>query len=145
MLLLRIHVGKKGYAIDCRHIVRILPQVNVQKAKHVPYYVVGLMNVSGILVPLIDFCQLIDNRETGFFLHSRIILLQDRPNSPQIGLLAERVMETFEKDMKSMTSNEVESTHLPFLHKCEDDKQEEIEYLNVSQLFTFLLADNLLT
>ena len=107
MLVVLFQLGKDRYAIHCKFVVEIVPSVALRAVPNAPAAVAGLFNYRSAVVPVIDLCQLTQNRRCAPYLSSRIILVDyrraineaARPHQTGriLGLLAERVTEVCEK------------------------------------------------
>lgn len=108
MLMLIFHIGDESYAIECQHIVEVIPLIAFSNIPHAPEFVLGSVNFYGVPVPVIDFCHLITGRPCEIWLHTRIMILSD-PSSAQgsrlLGLMAEKVVEVMDIDT-SVSDNE---------------------------------------
>lgn len=137
MFMLCFYVGKRRYAIDNQHILRVVPQVRLSKNDAMPFYLAGLLRLEGQDLPVVDFCQLIEERNSASLLHSRIILLEDSSMpSPQVmGLLAEKVTDTIQFDAVQKSSP---VANFPYLKKAVIDPGDELFILDVASLFRFL-------
>jgi chemotaxis-related protein WspB len=100
MLMLIFSVGDNLYALDTSQVVEVIPRVLLRKLHQVPSYVAGLFNYRGAIVPVIDLCQLIQNKPSRSYLSTRIIMVNyvGKNNINRwLGLMAERVTETLKK------------------------------------------------
>lgn len=140
MSMLLFYVGENCYAINCSNILRIVPKVNL---KHIPYkvnYIAGILNLRGKAVPVIDFCQLIEQREAKFLLNSRIILVQDpRPKSEQVlGILGEKVDKIVDLRPEQFRQPEFSLPYFPYLDKIYSDNKGIVQYINIEEFFQHL-------
>ncbi len=141
MPLLLFYVGKNCYSIDNQYVLRIVPKVLLKKIPHAKDYLAGILNLRGKLIPVIDFCQLIEQRATQDFMHSRIILLQDTTNSDServVGILGEKVEEILNLKSELFNKTDFLPHHFPYLDKVYSDDKRFIQHLNVGEFFRFL-------
>lgn len=143
MSMLCFYVGGNRYAIENRHILRILPWVLLKKIPDFPFYIAGFLNFKGRLIPVVDFCQLIEHRETRSFLHSRIILVEDpRVGSHAlIGILGEKVNEMLEGFSAAAHKMELGTPLLPYLDIFSNEGEGVVQCLNVENFFQSLSSE----
>nr|MBF0222162.1 chemotaxis protein CheW [Desulfobulbaceae bacterium] len=98
MLLLLFNTHKEQYAINCVHIVEVIPHLLLQPIPMTPLYVAGAVNYRGTALPVIDISQLIDGSPCTNLISTRIILIDIdfglSGEKKTIGLLAEKVTQT---------------------------------------------------
>ena len=105
MLMVLFQLNNDRYAVDARYVIEIVPLVIFKSVPHAPEFVAGLFSYHGAMVPVLDLCRLMAQRECRPLLSSRIILLDygrlagDSVGAGKriLGLLAERVTEVCEK------------------------------------------------
>lgn len=137
MLLVLFSIGNDRYALDSTQIVEIIPLVSLKKIPHAPEPVAGLLHYRGQLVPVIDLSQLIQGRPCRHQLNTRILLVHypDRTETSHIlGLLAERVTETIQKNKKDFLPSGVTVTEAPYLGRISPDEQGMIQCVLVEHL-----------
>jgi chemotaxis-related protein WspB len=139
MLLLSFHIGKEPYALPVRQIREILPLTRINPLPHAPTFVAGLLNFRGDTVPVIDLCQLLEQRSYARVLSTRIILVdytdaggQTRP----LGLIAEQVTNTFEIRDDDISANGVSLKDAPYLGEIINDDGVITHIVGINQLLT---------
>ena len=75
MLVLLFYLGDVTYTIKCDKVREIAPMVALKTMPHAPDFFAGLFNYRGMIVPVIDLCQLIQGRPCQIRLSTRIILV----------------------------------------------------------------------
>lgn len=143
MLMLLFHVGDQAYAINCQYIFEVVPYIHLKKIPSGLNYVNGLANFEGHPVSVVDFSQLIANRPSAFYLHTRIIfLVEDREshNSCSLGMIAEKVIEVRELSAGDFFEPELNDSRLPFLDGIAHNSGHSIQRVDVDKLFQFLQA-----
>jgi len=118
MLLLSFQLGERAYAMACTHILEIVPRVAVDPVPGGPPYLIGQFDYRGQVVPVIDLRQLIVGEPCRASLSTRIVIVEQAAAPAglrAVGLLAERVTETFHKDVGDFRGVGVEVEELPFL------------------------------
>jgi chemotaxis-related protein WspB len=157
MLMLLFYVGGDRYALDTKRVVEVIPRVTLKKVYHAPEYIAGLFNYRGCLVPVIDFCHLINGSPSNPYLSTRIILINcqgsnlSQPQSNNevsitriLGLMAERVTDTLNKSEREFINPGIKVDDSPYLGEMITDEQGMIQFLKVENLFPDNQYKNLL-
>ncbi len=108
MQVLFVMVGDRRFALDCAEISEVLPVVAHRGAGTGPPWLLGLINVRGALIPLVDLSVIVMSSPTVLRLGSRIIVLQLESElldfagaeaaASQIGLLVPEVLGVGNRD-----------------------------------------------
>lgn len=95
MLTLCFNVGDLRLALPGTCIVEVLPRHVLRPVALAPPAVVGLLQFRGALVPVVDLCRLVLQRECRPLLSSRLIIvaLPHAAGQRMVGLLAENVLD----------------------------------------------------
>jgi chemotaxis-related protein WspB len=118
VLLLSFQLGERVYAMACSHILEIVPRIEVDPVPGGPPYLMGQFDYRGQVVPVIDLRRLVAGEPCQASLSTRIIVVEQTAAGAglrAIGLLAERVTETFHKDVAEFSGVGVEVEELRFL------------------------------
>lgn len=75
MVALLVHLGADQYAIDVRHVVEVLPYVDVKAVPQCPAAVLGMLNFHGVPVKVVDLCMQAVGVATRRQFDSRIVLV----------------------------------------------------------------------
>jgi chemotaxis-related protein WspB len=158
MLMLLFYVGGDRYALDTKRVVEVIPRVTLKKVYHAPEYIAGLFNYRGCLVPVIDFCHLINGSPSHPYLSTRIILINcqgsnlSQPQSHNegsmtgiLGLMAERVTDTLNKSEREFINPGIKVDDSPYLGEMITDEQGMIQFLKVEKLLPETQYKNLLS
>jgi len=103
MLLIMCHAGANRYAFESRHILEVLPRVNLHRISGSPSWLAGLLIFRGAAIPVIDLTQLTQSMPCPNRLSSRIAIMQIvLKGVPQrFGVLAEQMgLQEFNADPK---------------------------------------------
>jgi chemotaxis-related protein WspB len=149
-LLLLFHLGDEKYAIDCKQVVEIIPQVLLKKLYQAPEYVAGVFNYRGRIVPAIDLCFIIRGDCCRRCLSTRIMMVNyPMPNGTTryLGLIAERVTDTLYKPESELIPTELSSNSTAYLGEMIPEQQGMIQRLRVEELLSdsqraWLLPEN---
>ncbi len=137
MLMLIFYVGKDLYAIDSSQVVEIIPKVSLRKIYQAPEYVAGIFNYKGVIVPVIDLCQLIQKQPSRSFLSTRIIMVnyvEQNGVDCWLGLMAERVTETLNKSDISLVDTKPLLDEAPYLGEIIMDEKGMIQRIRLEYL-----------
>lgn len=99
-------VGDRRYAIDCADTIEVLPVVAHRTVGVGPQWLLGLINVRGELLPLVDLSVIVENKPTQLRLASRIVLLRLEGDlfegmATKVGLLVPELAGPFERDFSA--------------------------------------------
>lgn len=120
MLFLVFKAGDADYALEARQVIEVIPLVAMRTVPGAPAYIAGLANYHGTGVPIVDFGRLAGGAPCAIYLSTRIILtLYDGGSDPQriIGLLAETVTNTVEREESDFDQNNVTVPGTAYLGK----------------------------
>jgi len=136
-LFLLFAVGEASYAIACASVVEVIPRMSLRALHNFPTYVSGVFNYRSMIVPVIDLCQLIEQRPSGGHLSSRIIMVRHLgPDGTGrlFGLLAERVTDTLMKPPASFSDSPLQADRKPYLGGVALDERGLIQVIHLPEL-----------
>ncbi|NEP57188.1 MAG: chemotaxis protein CheW [Symploca sp. SIO2G7] len=139
MLILIFYVGNDRYALDSSQVIEIIPKIILRKQHHAPEYIAGLCNYRGKIVPVIDLCQLIQGLPCSSALSSRIIMvnyLGIDHSTHLVGLMAQRVTETLNKQKTDLVATGLEVSEAPYLGEMIMDEQGMIQSIRLEYLLS---------
>lgn len=88
--LLEFRLARESYALETRHVREVCPLKNLTPLPGTPPFVLGIVNVRGRIVPVLDIKKFFDLPEQGLTDLHRIILV--RGNDLELGLLADVIV-----------------------------------------------------
>lgn len=104
MLVLLFETTDGRYAIEARHIVEVVPFVNLKKIPKAREAVAGLANYRGRPVPVIDLNILLEGTASEPLISTRILIIKSpfaaADSTTLLGLVVPRAMETFRSKEK---------------------------------------------
>jgi len=145
--MLLFHVGNERYAIAIQEVVEIVPLVHLKTLPHQPEHIAGVFNYHGRIIPVIDLCQLMHGKACGDRLSTRIVLVNYcGGNNTQhiLGLMAEQVVETLEKDESEFVDAKIQIGAVPYLGKMILDDKGMIQCIRIQYLLSETQQLNLL-
>jgi chemotaxis-related protein WspB len=114
-LMVRFQVGDQQYAMASHHIQEILPAVDLYPIDSPRPDLAGLLNYHGRMIPVLDLNQLMKGRSSHRHFGTRIVLLNQTPNQPQMAFLAERIIDTLTLDQRTLVDVPQEFDQAPYL------------------------------
>ena len=137
MLLLTFSLGSDRYAVDATRVVEILPLATTKKIPRAPEFVIGLLNYRGTPVPVIDLCQLTLGRSYSPVLSTRIVLVAYPVLGGEhkvLGLIAEKVTETFKRSADDFNASGVNLADAPYLGPVLNEQGGMVQIVEVNAL-----------
>jgi chemotaxis-related protein WspB len=109
--VLLVTVGGKRFALDASDVMEVLPVVAHRSAGTGPKWLLGLFNLRGRLLPLVDLSTLVDGGRTEVRLGSRIVVMRLEGDlfegaSRPIGLLVPEVAGLARRDFSAVGVHE---------------------------------------
>jgi chemotaxis-related protein WspB len=134
MLFLLFQLGKDRYALPASKVVEVLPLVEL---KRIP-------NHRGRPVPAIDLSELTIGQPAGERLSTRIIMINypdDQGRNRPLGLIAERVTETIQRETSDFTEPGMRLSDAPYLGPVLMDGKGCIQWLYEQRLLSDRVRD----
>jgi len=69
-------IGDRRFALDCAEVLEVLPVVSHRPAGTGPAWLLGLFNLRGTLVPLVDLSRIVDGAPTATRMGARIVVMR---------------------------------------------------------------------
>ena len=151
MLFLLFKAGQERYAIPARRVHEVVPLVLLRFCPGAPGYVAGLLNYRGSAVPVVDLSRLLAQKPSAPRLSTRIILAdyasRGAGKNRLIGLMAEEVTQTVEKDESEFAQPGVAAEGAPFLGALCCEGPDMIQLVRIEDLLpeeteTLLFAES---
>jgi chemotaxis-related protein WspB len=137
-MMLLFYSGENRYVIDNKYIVRVFPHVLLKKMQGAPSYIAGLMYWEGRGTPVLDFCELIEQRKPACSYHTRIILINDQSQTYCLGILAEKVFDILPLAKEQFSDADLYLKQSSYLDGVFNDSEGIIQRIDVEELFKFL-------
>lgn len=135
--MLSFHLGERAYAMPCLQILEIVPLARLEPVPGAPEYVAGQLDYRGQIVPVIDLRRMVAGERCRAVLSTRIVIVKrTAPDAAisAIGLVAERVTETFNMDPGEFHRPGVDVEHLRFLGGIALGPRGSIQMFDVAKL-----------
>jgi len=130
-------MGGERFALDATTVVEVIPLVRLRRLPATPDWVSGIIKYHGRAIPVIDLCTLHLGRKVERLLSSRIIIIQfsGKDNSEHLlGLLAEQVTETVEREAAEFNTTGVQTSDAPHLGGVISNHKSSLQWVDVNQL-----------
>ncbi|MBI4204303.1 MAG: chemotaxis protein CheW [Betaproteobacteria bacterium] len=88
--LLEFRLARESYALETRHVREVYPLKNLTPLPCTPPFVLGIVNLRGRILPVLDIKKFFELPEQGLTDLNRIILVQG--NDLEFGLLADVIV-----------------------------------------------------
>ncbi len=167
MLYLLFQIGNDRYALEARHVVEVVPFLELKRIPHAPRGVAGMFNFRGQPVPAVDLSELTFGRPARELFSTRIIVVKlpppTRPASPVqspaaalrdsglgtppsgqpacLGLIAEHATGMMRREARDFVASGVKISNAPYLGPVVMDDQGVIQLLHTEHLLSETLRD----
>ncbi len=146
MLLLTFCVGNERYAIDANRVVEVAPMVQIKRVPLAEASVAGVLNYRGRPTPVIDLCQLLEQRPCTVQMSTRIVLVNFNGLAGEthvLGMIAERVTEAVKRKREDFEDTGINVRGAPFLRGVCSDPRGMLQFIDTERLLPPTLAETL--
>ncbi|MCW9014462.1 MAG: chemotaxis protein CheW [Gammaproteobacteria bacterium] len=146
MLILTINIGKERYGIEAIQVIEVIPLVVLQSVPLADQSIRGLFNYRGAPTPVVDLCQVFEQRACSNKLSSRIIIICPKALSgtPRpIGLVAESVTEVLQCEIDELASSGISSAENSCLGLIYKHGDELIQIIDTNHVLPESIASQL--
>lgn len=135
MLGLLFALGSNKFILDCESIEEIIPYVYLNKITNIPHYVEGVLNYSGVPIPVIDIAHILENRASQRLMHSRIVIIKSAVYGFEyVGLICEKATSIVEIDKNLFKIPIIKSSNFSFLEGIYTTDIDAVQFFNVDEL-----------
>ncbi len=148
MLLLNLNIGKEHYAIRASQVIEIVPLIQLEKVPLVENSIKGIFNYRGNPTPVIDLCELFENRSCKKNLSSRIIIIDFRTDKNEcrpVGLIAESVTDVTHCNQEDIESSGIRSPENEFLGEIFKHNNNIIQLIDTLKVLPYSISSQLIT
>jgi chemotaxis-related protein WspB len=140
MLFLLFQAGNDAYALEAQRVREVIPRVLLRECPGAPAFVAGLFNYRGVVVPVLDFCRLLQRPPCRPRLSTRILLMTGGEAAPHcsrlLGLMVESLIKTMEAEEQVFSQAGVAAGQAPFLGAIFCDGERLIQRLIPDRLLS---------
>ena len=118
MLILGVSIGKEQYGIEAIRVIEVVPLIPLKKVPLADASIKGLFNYRGQPTPVIDLCQLFEQRPCSDNLSTRIVIVnyQQAPGAPRaLGFIAEHITDVMRCQPNDMRNSGISNSSNDFL------------------------------
>jgi purine-binding chemotaxis protein CheW len=101
--LLEFGLAKERYALETRHIVAVQPLRDLTPLPGIPHFLLGIVNVRGRIVPVLDLKKFFELPEQGLTDLHRVILVHG--DDIELGVLADVTRGVLQMPQKNLQSS----------------------------------------
>lgn len=144
MMFLLFHLGKDRYVLEARHVIEVLPLLELKQIPEAPRGVAGIFSYRGRPVPAVDLSQLTFDRPAGKCLSTRIIVINYPDESGKfhpLGLIAERATEIIQRNADDFSQPGLKFGDTPYLGPVLTDSDGVIQWVHDQRLLTDRVRD----
>jgi chemotaxis-related protein WspB len=144
MLFLLFRLGGDRYALDAGRVEEVLPLVQLKHIPRAPVGVVGIFNLRGTAVPVLDLSLLALGRTARIVMSTRIILVrypEDEADGHLLGLIAENATEMMRRESSDFVDAGLRNGDAPYLGPVTQDGHGLVQLIVVDQLLTQSVRD----
>ena len=137
MLFLVFQLGKDRYALDANQISEVLPVVDIKELPQAPPGVVGVFDLRGAPVPVLDLSQLALGSPAPRLLSTRLVIVHypdDRGDTRLLGLILEKATETVRRDPTDFADSGITIDRALYLGPVATDTRGLLQRVDVSTL-----------
>lgn len=137
-------LNEEEYALEIENVQEIIKKVKMTRVPRSRNYISGVINLRGIIVPIIDLKYRFSMREQGYDDNQRIIIL--KVNGISAGIIVDSVSEVIEIEEKlilpnpKQTNSEINSDYLKGVCKVEEERL--MTLLNIEKVLEIKKHDN---
>lgn len=145
-LLLTFQIGSERYATGVGEVIEVVPVVRLRALPLAEAWVAGVFDYRGIATPVIDLCQIFEQRPARHSMSTRIVVVSYPTGARQtrpLGLIAERVTETIRLSADAFQDTGVDSSAAPFLGGVYHHTQGLLQLVDVTRLLPGDVAERL--
>lgn len=95
-------LNQKEYALDVQHIVSIEKMQHFTRVPHVPNYIKGVINLRGVIIPIIDLRTRFQVEAAEYNQNTRIIIVSMADK--EVGLIVDEANDVMNIDMDTIES-----------------------------------------
>ncbi|BCQ59661.1 chemotaxis-related protein WspB [Pseudomonas sp. NFPP10] len=137
-LFLVFRIGQERYALQAVDVVEVLPRLQLKPIAQAPSWVAGVFAYRGVVVPVIDLCELTFGRPAQLRTSTRLVLVHYRGDAGQpariLGLLLEQANDTLRCDPAQFQPYGLDNRQAPYLGPVREDAQGLLQWVRVDDL-----------
>ena len=148
MLILGLNIGDERYGVEATHVIEVVPLIHLKKVPLADKSIRGIFNYRGHPTPVIDLCQLFENRDCTNSLSTRIIIVEYKALSGvtrPIGLIAEFITEVMKCEINEMENSGIHKDKNDFLGLIYTHNSEMIQLIDTNKVLPESISNQLMS
>jgi chemotaxis-related protein WspB len=146
MLLLCFRVAQDAYAVNARHVVEVVPRVDLRAVPHAPPFLAGLFHYRGQVVPVVDLGLLMGAAACRDSLTTRVMLVDYSLGTQRralLGLMAEQVDDVRKVADEQLVFPAMHMPEAPYLGPILEEDRGLVQLIAVEHVLPEALRDGL--
>lgn len=148
MLILGLSIGDERYGIEATKVIEVVPLITLKKVPLADTSIRGIFNYRGHPTPVVDLCQLFENRDCINSLSTRIIIVEYKALSGikrSIGLIAEKITNVMNCEIHKMENSGIHHDRNDFLGLIYTHNTEMIQLIDTSKILPDSISNQLMS
>ena len=139
-LFLVFRIGQERYALQAVDVVEVLPRLQLKPIAQAPSWVAGVFAYRGVVVPVIDLCELTFGRAAQLRTSTRLVLVHYRADDSVparlLGLILEQATDTLRCDPADFQPYGLDNRQAPYLGPVREDALGLMQWIGVNDVLT---------
>ena len=149
-LFLQFQIGADDYVLEARQVSQVVPLLTIKPLPQAPRGIAGVINYHGTVVPVVDLSEIALGQPARPHLSTRLILVpiqnavpKQGSAQPLIGLIAEKVTQTIQRDPAEFRSCGVTTDAARYLGPVAASGSRLLQWIQVQELLPETLREAL--
>ena len=147
MLILGVSIGSEQYGIEAIRVLEVVPLIPLKKVPLADASIKGLFNYRGQPTPVIDLCQLFEQRPCSDNLSTRIVIVnyqQDSDTPRAVGFIAEHITDVMRCQPDEMRNSGITDSSNAFLGPIYSGNNGMVQLIDTDKLLPESISHQLL-
>lgn len=148
MLILGLSIGDERYGVEATKVIEVVPLITLRKVPLADKSIRGIFNYRGRPTPVVDLCQLFENRDCANNLSTRIIIVEYKALSGitrSIGLIAEKMTNVMSCEINEMENSGIHQAQNDFLGLIYTHNTEMIQLIDTNKILPDSISNQLMS
>ena len=148
MLILGLSIGDERYGVEATQVIEVVPLIALRKMPLADKCIRGIFNYRGYPTPVVDLCQLFENRDCENSLSTRIIIIEYTALTGikrSIGLIAEKITNVTSCEVSEMENSGIQQDQNDFLGLIYTHNTEMIQLIDTNKILPDSISNQLMS
>jgi len=148
MLILGLSIGDERYGVEATQVIEVVPLIALRKVPLADKCIRGIFNYRGYPTPVVDLCQLFENRDCENSLSTRIIIIEYTALTGikrSIGLIAEKITNVTSCEVSDMENSGIHQDQNDFLGLIYTHNTEMIQLIDTNKILPDSISNQLMS